>query len=301
MVPARKLFFPFQQCPRRDVIPSWESDVTIVIAAITKPDDVIVCVADRMISFGDSVPAHDNASLKAYRLSNQWELAWSANNVNLVQPIVDIARKQINDAHQWDGPDAARIVAEAYSEVLHKEFVATYLSRFGYKTMEQFRTEGRSDLGDQFTELCIELTARFALGVSFILFGHDKQKQPKIYEIDDPGRVGDRNMLQRAVIGSGHDMAMAALLWPPPMTSSLEDSVYRLLEAKFFAETATGVGKTTTAFLKNKDGRVMLLPGDEIKKIRAIWKTEVADVPAPQNAVNLLEKSPVLREVSGRG
>jgi hypothetical protein len=272
--------------------------VTIVLAAVTKPENVIVCVADRMISFGDTVPAHDNASLKAIRLSGQWEIAWAANDVNLVGPIAAVAREQINDSRLWDGPDAARIVAEAYSEVLHREFVATHLSRFGYKNMEQFRTEGRNDLGDQFIDLCVEL-GRFALQVQFILFGHDTHKHPKIYEINDPGRVEDRNMLQRAVIGSGHDMAMAALLWPPPMSSLLDDTVYRLLEAKFFSETASGVGRMTTAFLRNRDGHVTMLSRDEIEQIRTIWKEEVADVKSPHAALDLIQKSRAFREIVG--
>jgi len=272
--------------------------MTIVLAAVTKPENVIVCVADRMISFGDTVPAHDNASLKAIRLNNQWEIAWAANDVNVVGPIAAIARLQIHDGYLWDGPDAARIVAEAYSDVLHREFVAIHLSRFGYKNMEQFRTEGRNDLGDQFIDLCVEL-GRFALGVELILFGHDTQKQPKIYEIHDPGRVEDRNMLQRAVIGSGHDMAMASLLWPPPMSPLLDDTVYRLLEAKFFSETASGVGKMTTVFLRNRDGHVTMLSREEIEQIRTIWKTEVADVASPKSALDVVRKSRAFREVVG--
>jgi hypothetical protein len=46
--------------------------MTIAIAAITNPDDVVVCVSDRMISFGDIVPADDNAIAKAIYLSDQW-------------------------------------------------------------------------------------------------------------------------------------------------------------------------------------------------------------------------------------
>jgi hypothetical protein len=285
--PARLTEFLERAVP---TIRRWEFDVTIAIAAITKPENVIVCVADRMISFGDELPAQDNATLKAIRLNTQWELAWAANDVNLIEPIVAIARKHINDTHRWDGPDAARIVAEAYSDILHKDFVAKYLARFGYRDMEQFRTEGRDDLGNRFDNLCVEL-GRFSLGAAFILFGHDKQNEPKLYEIEDPGRVIDKNLLRYAVIGSGYQMARATLQWPPPLTYMLEDTIYRLLEAKFFAETATGVGKTTTVILRNREGRVTLLSREDIGKIRKIWETEVANVPTPHTAIELLAKS----------
>jgi hypothetical protein len=131
------------------------------------------------------------------------------------------------------------------------------------------------------------------------LFGHDKQKQPKLYEIECPGHVIDRNALKFAVIGSGHDMAMASLRWPPPLNFLLEDTIYRLLEAKFAAETASGVGKTTTVALRNREGRVALLPRNEIEEIRAIWKKDVADVPSPPAALKLLEKSKAVKDVAG--
>ena len=158
--------------------------------------------------------------------------------------------------------------------------------------------EGRDDLGDHFAELCLEL-GRFDLGTSFLLFGHDHQKHGKLFQIESPGRVFDQNAIKFSVIGSGHDMAMASLRWPPPLNFLLEDTIYRLLEAKFSAETATGVGKRTTVVLRNNDGRVALLPHAEIEEIRRIWRKEVADIPSPPAAIQLLEKSHAVRDVAG--
>jgi hypothetical protein len=272
--------------------------VTIAIAAITNPDDVIVCVSDRMISFGDAYPADDNAIVKAIRLSEQWTAAWSTNNVAFILPIVEELRRRFDAKIQWDGAEAANELAAVYSETLQREFVAEHLSRFNYKTIDQFRTEGRSDLGDHFTDLLVEL-GRFDLGTSFLFFGHDKQTHAKLFSVEGPGRVVDLNALKYGVIGSGYHMANASLRWPPPLSFLLEDTIYRLLEAKFSAETATGVGKTTTVALRNRDGLVTLLPRNEIEEIGKIWKREVADVPSPPEAIELLEKSRAVNEAAG--
>jgi 20S proteasome alpha/beta subunit len=199
---------------------------------------------------------------------------------------------------EWAGSEAADAMAEAYSEQLQKEFVSAYLSKYGYKTIKQFREEGRDNLGEHFTEICIELD-RFDLQTSFLLFGHDSQKHAKLFEIDGPGHVIDHNALKFAVIGSGHDMAMASLRWPPPLKFYLEDTIYRLLEAKFSAETASGVGKTTTVVLRHREGHVRTLSRDDIEKVRNIWKREVADVPSPESAITVLENSLAVTDVRG--
>jgi len=272
------------------------------MAAITNPDDVIVCVSDRMISWGDHFPADDNAILKAIHLYDQWTCAFSTNSLNYVLPIVEETRRRFKTNPpklQWDGPEAAATMADAYADFFHREFAAAYLSKFGYKTVEEFRRSGRGDLTpEHFTDLCVEL-GRFDLGTSFLLFGHDRYKLPKLYQIDGPSHVIDCNALKMGVIGSGQSMAMASLRWPPPLTHLLEDTIYRLLEAKFASETATGVGKTTTAVLRNREGLVSVLTRDEVDEIRDIWKRDVADVPSPPAAIQLLEKSDAVMKVAG--
>ena len=276
--------------------------MTIAIAAISNPDDVIVCVSDRMVSFGDAFPAEDNATVKAIYLHEQWTGAWSTNRLPMILPIIQGTRNRlaakdgINE--KWNAQDAAEEMAAAYSEHFQKEFVATHLSRYGYKTIHEFRQQGRSDIGEHFIELARKLDL-YDLHTSFLLFGHDNQKHGKIFEIECPGHVIDQNALKYAVIGSGHDMAMASLRWPPPLTFLLEDTIYRLLEAKFSAETATGVGKATTVALRNRDGFVDLFTRTEIEELNKIWRRDIADIPSPPAAIELLKKSHAVRKAAG--
>ncbi len=272
-------------------------DVTIGIAAITIPDDVIVCVSDKMISFGDMLPADDNAIIKSVYLNDQWEAVWATNSIAVILPILDEVRRRFKLTPPEYGADAAQELANVYSEVLQKQFVAAHLSRFNYGTVEQFRKEGRADLGDdQFRDICIEL-GRFDLGgTSFLLFGHEHKLRPKLFEISEPGRTIDHNLLHYGVIGSGYDMARASLR--RRRFHGLEDTVYRLLEAKFSAETATGVGKTTTVLLRNREGIVRLMPSKEIDKIREIWE-ETRKLSNPPDAIKIIESSAAITDVSG--
>jgi hypothetical protein len=145
--------------------------VTIAIAAITNPDDVIVSVSDQMIPFGDSFPAEDNAVVKAIYLYDQWTCSFATNRLPMVLPIIQATRNRFKEPLklQWDGPEAADVMAAAYSEFVHKEFVATHLSRYGYKTIEEFREHGRADLGEHFYEtLHRARSLRSSYAISFV-------------------------------------------------------------------------------------------------------------------------------------
>ena len=249
-----------------------------------------------MVSFGDIHPADDNALLKAIRLNDQWDLAFAANNLNVIWPIVEEAKKRIDPNVLKDGREIADLFAAAYSNILQKEFFQEHIARFGYHDFAHFRADGHNDLGHHFDDLCIEL-ARYDIGASFLLFGHDTQRKATLFGIEGPGRVIDHNLLQYAVIGSGQAMAMASLRWPPKINFLLGDTLYRALEAKFSAETATGVGRTTTAILRNADGSVQILSREEVEDIRAIWKREVADVPSPAEAIKIIDESSAVKRI----
>jgi hypothetical protein len=61
-----------------------------------------------MISFGDMLPADDNAIIKAVQLSDQWAAAWATNSVSVILPIVDEVRKRFVAKPVNFGVDAAQ-------------------------------------------------------------------------------------------------------------------------------------------------------------------------------------------------
>jgi hypothetical protein len=92
-----------------------------------------------------------------------------------------------------------------------------------------------------------------------------------------------------SVLGSGAYMAMASLRRKQPLPRSTADMIYRILEAKFTSETATGVGKRTTLATIGH-GTERKMSDNDVDAIRAVWDTMLRE-PTPTDALNLIKKS----------
>jgi hypothetical protein len=91
-----------------------------------------------------------------------------------------------------------------------------------------------------------------------------------------------------AAIGSGTLMALASLN-KKPLGLTLPDAIYRILDAKFSAETAKDVGKTTHVISLNKDGKNGYMVNDQVQKLHRIWEKDLARS-HPKAAINIIEK-----------
>ncbi|MBX9829688.1 MAG: hypothetical protein K2Y27_32440 [Xanthobacteraceae bacterium] len=271
----------------------------MTIAIVAKAvDDIFICVSDKMVSFGDISQADENATIKSPSLGPNWGVAYSASDLNLVYPILDSIRLKMAGSAYWEIAQVQSFCATAYVEKFHQEFIAKRLCRYGYTTIEQFRKEGRADLGDQFYELCRDLE-KFDLGVQFLVYGYDSNKAPTIFEVSNPGYITDHDVLDYAVIGSGYYMATASLR-RRPLKYHLESTIYRLLEAKFSAETASGVGKATTLLLMSSGGALSLVDDPSVERIRRIWSSAV-NAPDPEDALDIIANLNGVRNVSDGG
>lgn len=262
-------------------------DVTVAIVAISPFDRIIVSISDKMISFGDISQATDDATTKTPSIAAKWFIAFAGNNLSPVWPIIENVRSRLNGGEEWDALEVQQAFSTAFAEQLHREFVSQRLIKYGYTSIEQFRREGRSDLGENFSFLCRELD-QFELPVQFLVYGYDRSAQPHIFEVNSPGSVTEHNLLGYAVIGSGFHMAMASLR-RKPLRGSLESTIYRLLEAKFSTETATGVGKATTVLTMNSLGDFSISDPKMIDPIREVWQRTVNE-PDPEDGIDMVDK-----------
>lgn len=275
-------------------------NMTIGIAAITIPDGNIVTVSDRMLSSGDIVQATDDAALKARKISKTWALLMAAEDANLFLPIVKAAqRKLLRFEERYDLEIVQNVVVESYRELFDTEFTSHHLARYGITNLTEFRTTGLAQFGGtKFRSLC-EKVDKFELGITMLGYGFDTKGAPHIFEVLDPGAVTNHDLLGYAVIGSGCYMATASLRRKQLPTNDLELMIYRLLEAKFSAETASGVGKSTNLFTMNADGDGGHIGWGTIGKIRDIWE-KTLKIREPEEAIELIRKSPaVTRIVNG--
>ena len=126
------------------------------------------------------------------------------------------------------------------------------------------------------------------LGVEFIVYGYENAVTPQLFEVNGKAEVIDRMAMRYAVVGSGYWMASASLK-RKPLAIDFNSMVYRLLEAKFSAETASGVGKRTTVKFKRRDQHDWAMWPGQIEEIRGIWEATMCH-PEPSQAVEIVGK-----------
>jgi hypothetical protein len=230
----------------------------------------------------------DNALMKNSWLNGEWSVAYSANDLKYVRPLMVSVRNKIGNNNKVSYGDLKKYFAEAYAEVTKVEFLDKPLRRYGFQSVEEFRQQGQQELGDKFFEFCRELDNSELAATSFIVYGYDENKHSHLFEVSSSGET-DRKMLSYAVIGSGYSMATASLR-RKPLTYEFKSTIYRLLEAKFSAETASGVGEATTVIIKRRELMDYAMGQSDIKKVREIWAEKMKESD-PSDAIALIEET----------
>lgn len=289
MIPCRRLPAPLNRDGRRPTPAEMGEVVTVAIVALTAPYAHFVCVSDQMISHDDTLPADESALIKSMQLTKDWSVTFAGNKIENVVPLLDRVRGKIE---RPGGDLEARKLREYFTssiaEMIREDFFNRRLARYGYRDIEMFRRQGRDELGDHFFELCRELNES-DLGVEFIIYGYESgAHDPQIFEINGTGQAIDRMALRYGVVGSGYMMASASLK-RKPLAIDFDLMVYRLLEAKFSAETASGVGKRTTVKIKRPGQHDFIMWPGQIEEIRNIWQG-IQRHPEPLHAVEIIGK-----------
>jgi|HubBroStandDraft_6_1064221.scaffolds.fasta_scaffold196339_2 20S proteasome alpha/beta subunit len=284
--------------------------MTIAIVAKVNVEGAFVAVSDRMVSWSDQIPAAENIT-KHFSLGKHW-WAMYAGDVCESLPIIERARcnwHELADAAleaeiakrgaPYQPPEhnsrlESREIIEtafcrAYQTRVAELIVGKYLARYGISSVDEFRQSGHAQFGDHvFSRLCDKID-EFDLGIDFIVYGFSSGGRSQIFEVTNPGFSTDRNALRYWAVGSGQLMALASLTSREFQQASIPEVTYRLCEAKFCAETASGVGKDTLVVVTNRHGQEAVISFDEdIDRLRSIWKrTHVAE---PVEAVELIKE-----------
>jgi 20S proteasome alpha/beta subunit len=282
---------------RRPTLKDFGLEVTLVAVAITKPNDHFVVVSDMMLSFDDVYQADDRAARKVMHVHDNWAVAFAGD----APTFKSVVRKIFGKIKAANGDDLTAelmrdIASEAFSEVQLEEFAARHLYQIGYRTVDDFKREGRQELGDRIFDQYMHDMAEFHIDVSMLVFGYD-DREAHLFEVVAPGKVIDGNVLGYGVIGSGYSMAIGSLR-RKRLTRDISETIYRLLEAKFSAETASGVGRTTILMVMNADGDTDQLEIREIDQIRKAWEATLAQ-PEPKDAMDAIDKSHAVTKICG--
>lgn len=259
----------------------WGFGMTICIAAICNNHMSVVMGMDTMLSMewvsGDSV------AVKTSGITNNWDVLFSGRDIGLVTPIVQEAERLMLQQKPKD--QSLRLAMEsftkAFKDELKKKAEQEVLGRFGLD-MEMFLKNGRRT----FTASIFDGLCRDILGITIdcelMIYGFDSFGSPHIFTVSNPGIAECRDEVGFWAIGSGSHSAIAALLSRPHMASaSLALGIYRVCEAKFFAESAVGVGENTVLIVHEAEQqpdifstmrKVAILGESDIGAIRKGWE-----------------------------
>lgn len=260
--------------------------MTLCIAAATV-NGPIVTISDRRITWNaeSGSPADDEAVFKAAKIGKHWGLLFSGSDVRPMGAIrAEIANRLLPSKPDEDAPLVRQAVEEAYRSVFAQYFFAERLSRYGFKSMDDFRQNGLVTLGPELmTKFSTEID-RYTLGIDLLVFGFTPGPpfgDMHIFEVNNPGVVNDCNMFGFGIIGSGHDQALTTLLGKPFKAPTVSTAIWRLCDAKFSAETSFAVGKETNVMIAFEDGKLGLLAPACLKAIRAAWEKDRRAGPSP--------------------
>jgi hypothetical protein len=263
--------------------------VTICIAASAELGGV-VAVSDLMISFDDQIPAPDARLYKQNHLCNGWMILFSTDRITRVAPIIQRVRQRLPGDGPQNGSTVRDTVCEAYRDAVNEEATRRYLWPLGIHSLDEFRDKGLTQLGSRTFANIRRKIERCNLRIHFLVIGHGPDSdRPQIYEIENPGIYHDHQYTGYWAIGSGTAMALASITSRPMNCYHVDDVVFRVCEAKFACETATGVGKSTTVTVLEPNGDLLFLSDETIAKIKDIWKTR-AQAPSSPNALTLINR-----------
>jgi hypothetical protein len=277
--------WPQLQRQRREEFEAWGFDVTVCIAAITGSGEHIVTASDRMISYNGVIPAGDDAALKSRTIAKAWGLMF-AGEVDLFLPILNSIGNNIDPASEYDLQSVQNAVCGAYSKIFDEYFTSKYLSRYRIDGIATFRTLGLTQFGqERFSQICDQIDS-FDLGIEVLGYGFDTNGRAHIFQVSNPGQIVNHDLLGYGVVGSGYWMATAALM-RKKLPYNLNAMAYRLLDAKFSAETAPGVGRSTTLFSHDRNGKTKSIGYGSLDKIKAIWEATLK-TPEPDEALQMI-------------
>ena len=249
--------------------------MTVAIAARSADHKYIFTVSDRTLSFGGDAPAVDNAILKDLIICSGWGALFTADDTSFAIPILRQAGLLLATKNQPGTlTNVSNAMCEAYSLVLEDYITRNFLRKFGFRSVAEFRTTAQSQLGRKLSWSLARKIDGASLNTAFLVYGFDSErKSTHHFEVVNPGYATSLDHIGYYAIGSGCRMAMNSLHLRPPHNLTNAGLIYRLCEAKFSAETADGVGQTTTVFMVGRgDPAATFLSRGTINKFREAWE-----------------------------
>ena len=263
--------------------------MTTCIAAISF-DHTIVSASDTKMSFSGDYSVE--GVIKSEPFHGEWIAMIGGSDVSQSIPVIEKASKLL----RGKGDDFAVVMngfKDAYQEHRRRVMEDELLSTFDMTLPEFKRTGGKKLQPDIFADLSYQMK-NFNLGCAFLIIGYDTKKVPHIFEVRNPGKATVHDKPGFWAIGSGAPAAMSLLaqLGQAREASSLADTIYNVLAAKFSSETASDVGTETFFFLKEYGSYAFSGQGHLKRAMRELWN-EVGRPRIPSSVAQIVQDAQV--------
>jgi 20S proteasome alpha/beta subunit len=243
--------------------------MTVCIGAICNGFSTIVTVSDRMLSLGFT--SADAAALKVKRFHQSWVYLMAGNDITKSPQVIDRVRVAMRGKSN-SGLSVMRAFTSAFRSELQDRVEGTVLACYGL-SLKMFKARGKRIFPAKTHNRLVKKIEKAKLGCSFLVCGFDARGDAHIFTVSDPGEAKSFDDVGYWAIGSGQTNALAALMnrrFSPAL--DLQTSIYCLAEAKFLAESATGVGRQTVLAGLSNARRGFFIAPDKMQNIKDLWE-----------------------------
>jgi hypothetical protein len=268
-------------------------DMTLCIAAISQKDRTIVTASDFMVSWESRTI--DTKTVKCEPIAANWVLAFAGSISVHAEVCADICPEGRRLPDPLTLAEMLAKVEAAFAKSLRRLIERTVLAPLGF-TRDDFMQNGLAYLGaKEFGDLLAKVR-QVQLDTWFLVAGVDRSVA-RIFTISDLG-VQHHDRVGYAAIGTGSELAEAALVRTYDAQLPVDELIYRTCEAKFLGGAASGVGKRTYILTLDPANKSRSITNDEhIVDIRAAWESR-RHMPVPPEALDAIKKN--VREVNWR-
>jgi transcriptional regulator with XRE-family HTH domain len=268
---------------------AWGLVVTIGIAVKPVQGDFIITVSDMRKAFSDNFLPTEWGDVKVAPLGTRWGFLFAGGQMGYARAIQRKALDVLGFDPNLTFDQVKDAVNEAYNATAEELIFHKYVRRFGFSSVSDFRINSYKQLGDRITTRISDKIERFDLGMELLVYGFDETRRARFIHIHG-NDVADQSIVNAWAIGTGTFLALGDLHskgWPD---QSIESLIYWACEAKFCAEFADAVGKSTSAYIWYPSGRFSIISAGLIRRLREIWEASRWS-PIPDDAADAIRTS----------
>jgi 20S proteasome alpha/beta subunit len=258
--------------------------VTVCIAVLPRFSDTIVLVSDELLSSQD-ISVEGVMKWAPIEVGTEW-YAMFAGEASRFPTLMARVREVLGDARnrRLTLPTVTAAFEAAYLLEARTRVETEILRPYGM-SQDDFIQKGKRLLGEvRFNAVADDVVAAADLGIEMLVAGLDAWGRTQLFSVTPRGVITPAALPYHA-IGAGAFVALGTLYPLPhfPMGGpELAATVYRACAAKFAAESAPSVGKSTHVMIVSPMAGTwtMLM---EIEGLRELWRTR-GQPPVPSRA-----------------